>query len=68
MTRDDFAEAALLLEGITNYSQHQILTPAEFFQGDWEFLYHSPQLPHKAESIAKNGNEEVAQAVINYFQ
>lgn len=68
MTRDDFAEAALLIEGITNYSQHQILTPAEFFQGDWEFLYHSPQLPHKAESIAKNGNEEVAQAVINYFQ
>ncbi len=68
MTREDFAEAALLLEGITNYSQHQILTPAEFFRGDWEFLRRSPQLPHKNQSIAKNGNEQVAQAVINYFQ
>ena len=68
MTRDDFAEAALLLEGITNYSQHQILTPAEFFQGSWEFLQKSPELPHKTDSIAKNGNEAIAQSVISYFQ
>ncbi len=68
LTRDDFAEAALLIEGITNYCQHQMLTPGEFFQGGWEFLRRSPQLPHKTQSIAKNGNEQVAQAVINYFQ
>lgn len=68
ITRDDFAEAALLLEGITNYSQHQILTPAEFFQGNWEFLHQSPNQPHKVESIAKNGNEQISQAVVSYFQ
>lgn len=68
ITRDDFAEAALLLEGITNYSPHQILSPAEFFLSNWEFLHQLPQPPHKAESIAKNGNETISQAILSYLQ
>ncbi len=68
ITRDDFAEATLLLEGITNYSPHQILTPAEFFLSNWVFLHQLPQPPHKAESIAKNGNETISQAILSYFQ
>jgi len=69
MTRDDFAEAAFLIEGITNYAQHQILTPTEFFQGSWgEFLNQSPQPPRQSQPIAIDGNEAIAHAILNYFQ
>ena len=66
--RDDFAEAAFMLAGITNYNHHQILTAAEFFQGNWDFLYQSPQPPKQTEQIDKNGNETIAKAVIDYLQ
>ncbi len=66
--RDDFAEAAFLLEGIVNYHQHQILTPTEFFQGTWDFLDQQPQQPKLSQPIAKDGNEAIAQAVVNYFR
>jgi hypothetical protein len=65
--RDDFAEAAFMLAGITNYNHHQILTVPEFFQGDWDFLYQSPQAPKQTKIIDKNGNETIAKAVIDYL-
>jgi hypothetical protein len=68
MTREDFAEAAFLIEGIANYVHHQILSPDEFFQGNWEFLKQSPQLPRQSQPIATDGNEAIAHAVVNYFQ
>ncbi len=64
MTREDFAEAALLLEGITNYTHHQILNPAEFFHSNWEFLHQPLQPPQQPQPIAKDGNEAIAHAVI----
>ncbi|WP_414588272.1 glycosyl transferase [Scytonema sp. PCC 10023] len=67
VTRDEFAEAAFLLEGITNYNQHQILTPSEFFQGTWDFLNQPPNQPKQSQLIAKDGNETIAQAVLNYL-
>lgn len=68
LTREGFAESPLLLEGIQNYAYHQILTPAEFYQGSWEFLYHAPQPPNHSQPIAKDGTEAIAQAVVNYYQ
>src|SRR5579883_1111969 len=68
VTRDDFAEAALLLEGIANYNHHQILTPSEFFHGSWDFLKQPPQPPQRSEPIGKDGNEAIAQAIIDYFE
>lgn len=68
MTRDDFAEAAFLLEGIANYNQHQILTPEEFFHGTWDFLTQTPQQPRQSQPIAKDGNEVIAHAVVNYLK
>ncbi|MBH8574357.1 glycosyl transferase [Nostocaceae cyanobacterium CENA369] len=65
--RDDFAEAAFLLEGIVNYNSHQILTPTEFFQGSWDFLHQLPQQPKQSQPIAKDGNEAIARAIIDYF-
>jgi hypothetical protein len=66
--REDFAEATFLLEGLTNYNQHQILSSSEFFQGTWDFLHELPQLPKQPQAIAKDGNEAIAQSVINYFR
>jgi hypothetical protein len=68
VTRDEFAEAAFLLEGITNYNQHQILTPSEFFQGTWDFLNQPPNQPKQSQPIAKDGNETIAHTVLNYLQ
>lgn len=68
MTRSDFAEAAFLIEGIANYVHHQILSPADFFESNWEFLKQSPQLPRQSQPIALDGNEAIAHAVVNYFQ
>jgi hypothetical protein len=65
--RDDFAEAAYMLAGVTNYNQHQILTPSEFFQGNWDFLSQPLQSPKQSQAIAKDGNEAIAKAVINYL-
>lgn len=64
LTREDFAEAKFLIDGIANYSYHQILTPDEFFQGNWEFLHQPPQPPRQPQPIAKDGNEAIAHAVL----
>lgn len=65
--RDDFAEAAFMLAGITNFNYHQIITASEFFQGDWDFLYQLPEPPKQTQVINKDGNETIAKAVIDYF-
>ena len=65
--REDFAEAPLLLNGVQDYAAHKILQPTEFFQGDWGFLTDSPVPPQKSESLSKQGNDEIAQAVLDYF-
>ena len=67
ITREDFAESAFLMEGITDYSYHQILSPEEFFQGSWEFLHAAPQSPRQKHSLATDGSQAIAQAVVNYF-
>ena len=68
LKREDFAEAALLIEGITNYAHHQILSPGEFFQDTWEFLHQTPVPPRQSQPMATDGNEAIAHAVVNYFQ
>ncbi len=68
LTRQDFAEAAFLMEGLVNYAHHQIISPAEFFQGSWEFLHQSPALPRQSQPLAMDGNQAIAHAVFSYFQ
>ena len=67
LTREGFAESSFLLEGIQNYSPHQIITPEEFFQGNWDFLHQSPTPPAMDSSLPKDGTEAIAKAVVNYF-
>jgi hypothetical protein len=68
LTREDFAEAPVLLEGIQNYAYHQILKPGEFFDGNWEFLNSSPQPPRQSQRVAIDGTEAIAQTIVSYFQ
>ena len=67
LTREGFAEAPVLLEGIQNYAHHQILSPADFFQGKWEFLQQPLIAPRLSASLTKDGNDTIAQAAIDYL-
>jgi hypothetical protein len=67
LSRQGFAEADILLEGIQDYSHHQVLSPAEFYQGTWEFLNQPLQPPRQSQALATDGNSAIAQAVVRYF-
>ena len=67
LTREGFAESEILLQGIKDYSQHQIVAAADFFAGNWDFLRQNLLSPQTSEKLAKDGSETIAQEVINYF-
>lgn len=67
LTRQGFAESPLLISGIQDYSQHQIISPEEFFGHSWDFFHQPVQAPRQSQPIAKDGNQAIAQAAINYF-
>ena len=68
VSREGFAESGILLEGIQDYSYHQIITPGEFFEGDWEFLRKPLAPPRQSEKLDKNGSEAIANAVVEYLR
>lgn len=68
ITREGFAEAPVLLAGIQDWAAHQILTPTEFFQGDWEFLHQPLHPPRQPQATISNGNQTIGEAVINFCQ
>lgn len=67
LTRQDFAESKILLDNIQDYSQHQIISPDDFFDGDWSFLAQDMLPPRKAQRLAKDGATTIAQEISNYF-
>lgn len=67
LTREGFAEAPILLDRIQTQIPHQILEPAEFFEGDWAFLRQPPIAPLPGQPLPINGNETIAQAIANYL-
>lgn len=68
LTREGFAEAPLLLEGIRNYSYHQIISASDFFEGSWDFLNESLQPPRQTANLVKDGTEAIAKSIVSYFQ
>jgi hypothetical protein len=67
ITRDDFAEAAVLLEATKTYVPHRIIQPAEFFSDDWNFLQ-QPFHPARQPDVPRSdGNADVAQAILDFF-
>ncbi|MDJ0650143.1 MAG: glycosyl transferase [Xenococcaceae cyanobacterium MO_188.B19] len=67
LTREGFAESEILLQGIRDYAQHQIVNAEDFFAGNWSFLHQNLISPQKNTKLAKDGSENIAQEVINYF-
>ena len=67
LTREGFAEAPVLLDGLQDYSQHQIITVDEFFAGNWDFLNRALIPPRKTERLAKDGASAIAQEISNYL-
>ncbi|MBE9043055.1 glycosyl transferase [Pleurocapsales cyanobacterium LEGE 10410] len=67
LTRDDFAEAEVLLNGIQDYSEHLIVSQDEFLGGDWSFLHQDLVPPRNTESLAKDGATAIAREISNYF-
>jgi hypothetical protein len=68
LTRQGFAETPLLMAGLQEYAQHQILSPEAFFYGKWDFLHDLPHPPRQTSTIAKGGSDAIARAVVEYFQ
>jgi hypothetical protein len=66
--RDHFAEAQYLFAGLQQYSMHQILAPEEFMTSKWEFLTRPMNPPQSSQMLATNGNEAIAQAVLEFLQ
>ncbi|MGF1516040.1 MAG: glycosyl transferase [Elainellaceae cyanobacterium] len=65
ITRDDFAEAPVLIEGIRRSSAHRIISPERLVEGGWSFLEEPLTPPTGQEMLPKNGNQVIAQAVID---
>jgi hypothetical protein len=65
LTRENFAEAPLLLEGLQDYGHHQIVTTEDFFTGQWDFLHQSPLPPRQSQKLDPQGATAIAEAVVN---
>jgi hypothetical protein len=64
LTREDFPESTVLLEGVRDYTSHRILDPQEFFTGNWDFLDRDLIPPRQSTKLAKNGTETIVEAVM----
>ncbi|MGB3308533.1 MAG: glycosyl transferase [Nodosilinea sp.] len=65
--RNDFAEGPVLVNSIQDHSWHRVLTPDEFFHGEWDFIDQPLHPPRRTEAIAKHGNDQIASAIVNYL-
>lgn len=67
LTREEFAEAPVLIDGMADHAYHRILSNSEFFEGSWAFLSEPLSPPRQNIPVAKNGNEQIAQAIVDYL-
>jgi hypothetical protein len=67
LTREDFAEAQLLLDGIVSQVPHRIISPDRFFSGDWSFLDEDLIAPDGDVRLPQDGNETIASAIVDFF-
>ncbi len=68
ITREGFAEAQILIDGIQDYAPHRIVEAADFFDGDWSFLTQDLHLPRKLEKLDKGGQATIAAAITDYLK
>lgn len=67
LTREDFAESPILLEGIQDYSYHRIVSDRDFFESDWDFLRQDLIAPRTNTTLAKDGSETIAREIVDFL-
>lgn len=68
ITREGFAEADILIEGIRDYAPHRVVSAEDFFRGDWSFLTEPLKSPRRSIPLPKGGQAAIATAILNYLQ
>ncbi len=68
LTRSGFAEAAYLLQGVENYMNHQIISPEDFYEGDWHFLDLPFTPPKLTDQIDRAGEWSIGRKIADYLQ
>jgi UDP:flavonoid glycosyltransferase YjiC (YdhE family) len=64
MTREGFVEAQTLIAGVQDYAKHAIISPQEFYEGDWQFLDAPLQPPRQSKKLDLHGEVAIARAII----
>ncbi|NER80251.1 MAG: glycosyl transferase [Leptolyngbya sp. SIO1D8] len=67
ITREEFAESAILVSDLQDHSYHQVLSPDELFEGDWAFLKAEPNPPRTKHLLDKKGNEQIAEEIVHFL-
>ncbi len=62
LTREEFAEAPLLMNALPRLVEHRIVEAADFLSRPWSWL-EEPLQPREGEAIAPDGNDTVAEAI-----
>ncbi len=67
ISRQGFAESAIILKGLQDHGHHQFITDEDFFTGSWEFLTQPLQPPLTGHGLRTDGTETIARAVVEYL-
>ena len=69
LTREGFLEAETLIAGVKNYAEHLIISPQDFYEGDWSFLNEPFQVPDlaNAKELDMQGEATINQAILDYL-
>lgn len=67
LVREGFAEAPILLKALADYSLHQIISEAEFFDSNWDFLAQDLLPPKTNQKLAKDGTKAIAEEIVEFF-
>ena len=69
LTREGFLEAETLIASVKKYADHLIISPQEFYEGDWSFLndvFQTPDL-EDTKQLDMHGEATINQAILDYF-
>lgn len=69
LTREGFLEAETLIAGVKNYAKHLIISPQEFYEGDWSFLksqFEEPKLAND-QQLDMQGEVTISKAIADYL-
>jgi hypothetical protein len=67
LTRSGFAEAEVILNGMQDRGYHQVISPEQFFNTNWDFLNQPLQPPRLKTKLANDGNDSIASSIVKYL-